>query len=194
MKKTKTNYCYNLASERFGAWCNIYIHAAVICAFVLITSTSFGQDSTQDVSYESHKERAKQQMKSESIWYRLTNQYELAPGCSKYSIGPSFITSTKNNDVQKQISIRYKSVHKEISFAQWTANATFDEKDTIENHNRITAGYFTPLNFFSLGKRELDIKGFFVAASNGRRLCEIVTRSTVFTSHQPCNFSFHTDW
>jgi len=92
----------------------------------------------------------------------LTKQYELTPRCSKFSIGPSFITSTKNNDVQTQISIRYKSVHKEISFAQWTANATFDELDTIVNHNRFTVGYFTPLNFFSLGKRELDIKGFLL--------------------------------
>lgn len=157
MKRNRTIYCYNWAPKRFGARCNVLLLTLLFCSTAL-----FGQDSLKTITYDTHKQEAKERLQKESLWFRLGHQYYRAPGCSQYSIGPSFISSTKINQVQKHISIRYKSVHKEISFSQWTGNATFNEQDTIENHNRMTVGYFTPLHFFSRGKRELDIKGFLL--------------------------------
>ncbi len=160
--------CYNRVSEKSEAR---FKHLVILIgAFIVLGSyESFGQDkdSLKAITYDDYKTQSKERHKSESLWYRMFHQYDLAPGFSKASIGPSFINSTKSGNVQKRFSLRYKSMHKEISFSQWKADANYDETDTIENHNRITFGYFAPLHFMSIGKRELDIKGFLLQPAFG---------------------------
>ncbi|MGB0429816.1 MAG: hypothetical protein ACPGLV_05030 [Bacteroidia bacterium] len=117
--------------------------------------------------YDKYNAEIKEQYKEENIIYRTFNRYEINPGFSKYSIGPSWSVPTRGwQSVEQNFGVKLHSKHKELGVQFYKGNNNFDEKDTSIWTNRLHIGYFTPLNF-SFGKRYLDVKGYLLQPAIG---------------------------
>lgn len=113
--------------------------------------------------YDKYQDDLKEQFKEENWWYRTWNRYEVNPGFSKYSIGPSFTRPVLGwNTIEQAIGIRLRSTHKEASAMFFKGDNNYDAQDTSVWSNRLSVGYFTPVNLFSIGKRYLDVRGYLL--------------------------------
>lgn len=112
--------------------------------------------------YDDYYNQLKKQFKKESAWYRTWNRYEVNPGFSKYSIGLAKIFPLNNySNVKDAWGIRYRNSHLEAGGAFWKG-VQKENSNQEKNYARLSLGYFTPVNLFSIGKRYLDVKGFLL--------------------------------
>lgn len=136
-----------------------------ILAFTLLLCTiSYSQQDTENSLYKNHKKELKEDFKTEKLWYRIWNRYDINPGFSKYALGYSFSQPLFNWDqVVDKGSIRYRKNHLDVGVSFWKGikNGEFSTTDAF----RISAGYITPISALSIGKRHLDVMGFLIQPS-----------------------------
>lgn len=131
------------------------------CCALTALVPAYGQ-----AEYDSYQDDLKEQFKKENWWYRTWNRYEVNPGFSKYSIGPAFTRPALGWDhIENAIGIRLRSTHKEAAVMFFKGNHNYDALDTVVWSNRLSLGYFTPVNLFSIGKRYLDVRGYLLQSA-----------------------------
>lgn len=127
--------------------------------FMLYPWTLNAQKNANKALHKTHQEKINKAFKNKPLWYRLWNRYDINPGFSKYALGysKSFPLYKWTNPKYKG-GFRYRNNHLEFGMSFWTG---VEAGQTIESDvNRFSLGYFTPLHFFSIGRRYLDVKGF----------------------------------
>ncbi|MFK8037640.1 MAG: hypothetical protein AB8B74_05070 [Crocinitomicaceae bacterium] len=140
----------------------------IVSLLVVCPQLIFGQTdtTTHDKEYYSYHDEVKENFKNESIWYRIWNRYDVNPGFSKYAVGTMWSTPLNGwQSTSRHLGFRYHQNHVELSGGVWQG-VRKNESDTLSAY-RLSLGYFTPLSFFSIGKRYLDVKGFLIQPAMG---------------------------
>lgn len=119
------------------------------------------ENTSHDERYDQYHSDLSAQFKEENWWYRTWNRYEVNPGFSQYAIGPAYTLPTSGwEKAYNPFALRYRRKHLEIGAAFWKGQLK-NETDT-NRFQRYSAGYFTPVGLFRVGKRHLDVKGFLL--------------------------------
>lgn len=136
--------------------------ASWIVSLVLISTVLSAQEEPSDQErYDEYHAQLREQFKQESWWYRTWHRYEINPGFSKYSIGPAMVNPLLNwENTHDNFALRYRQSHLEFGAAFWKGQT--DSESPVETFNRFSIGYFTPYSGFSLGNRQLDVKGMLL--------------------------------